>query len=393
MVNLKHLYGQRFQAYFRELQKYMQFIFTGHIAVVMLFAIGALGYSYSEWLKQPHPDFPVYLISSLALTIAILPNKPALLLRHADQYYLLPMAESIRSYIEPALKYSAFVVTARSLVVFIVLLPMLSKIGQVQSFSYLFIAIIVAVSAWWNVYTKYFHSLSNRYSTVWDVLIRALILICLFYGLFSSTLWATMIGITLAIVYLYVVKRAERNPFPFDQMIALEQSRMQRFYQFANYFTEVPYVKSKVSRRSWLDGVMPNKPLHTYLLTRSLLRKDELFYTWGRLVLLMLFIPLLDFSLVASVLVTVFSFAITIQLYQGLLYNQIFRMDMLYPNPNESREGATIRLVRKVAYIPLSLASMLLLWQHGVLYGVGVLIVSIFISEWFYNRKKRSSRN
>ena len=30
--------------------------------------------------------------------------------------------------------------------------------------------------------------------------------------------------------------------FPFDHFIEVEQSRMMRFYRFANYFTDVPHI-------------------------------------------------------------------------------------------------------------------------------------------------------
>ena len=34
-----------------EVQKYMRFVFTGHLAIVLVFVVGAVGYQYSEWLK------------------------------------------------------------------------------------------------------------------------------------------------------------------------------------------------------------------------------------------------------------------------------------------------------------------------------------------------------
>ena len=51
-------WSNRFNHYIDEVQKYMRFIFTGHMAIVLVFLIGAVGYQYSEWLKMVEPDFP-----------------------------------------------------------------------------------------------------------------------------------------------------------------------------------------------------------------------------------------------------------------------------------------------------------------------------------------------
>ena len=50
--------GTRFVHYINEFQKYLKYIFTGHIAIGSVFVIGAGGYTYSEWLKEVSPDFP-----------------------------------------------------------------------------------------------------------------------------------------------------------------------------------------------------------------------------------------------------------------------------------------------------------------------------------------------
>lgn len=389
MLKLNSLYGERFQSYFIELQKYMQYILSGHIAVVLLFTLGAAGYSYSEWLKVPHPDFPVIFVASLALSLLIVPNQPALLLRHADQYYLLPMAESLPSYIRPALRYSVFVVALRSVVALIALFPMLSRVGEVESSMLWSLVILVLVMAYWNVHTKYAATVAFVVPPLIDLCIRFIVLFALFYSFLSESYAVAVVFGFVGILYAWFMKKESRKPYPFDRMIAYEQQRMQRFYQFANYFTEVPHLRSKISRRAWLDGVLSNRTLNRFLFTRSFVRKDELFYTWLRLALLMIFAPLLSFSLLSTVFVVVFTFAISLQLYQGLLYNQLFRMDMLYPQVKESREAATIQLTRKVAYSPLLIASVLLMWQHPIVYGFAALVSGIVLSEWFYQRKKK----
>ena len=62
MNNLREIWGSRFVHYITELQKYLKYVFTGHLAIVFVFTIGAGGYAYSEWLKEVPADFPAALL-------------------------------------------------------------------------------------------------------------------------------------------------------------------------------------------------------------------------------------------------------------------------------------------------------------------------------------------
>lgn len=41
MNNLREIWGSRFVHYITELQKYLKYVFTGHLAIVFVFTIGA----------------------------------------------------------------------------------------------------------------------------------------------------------------------------------------------------------------------------------------------------------------------------------------------------------------------------------------------------------------
>ena len=71
MNNLRELWGARFFHYMTEFQKYMKYVFTGHLAIVLMFTIGAGGYAYSEWLKEVSADFPAALLAAILIGAAI----------------------------------------------------------------------------------------------------------------------------------------------------------------------------------------------------------------------------------------------------------------------------------------------------------------------------------
>lgn len=86
MKNLRDVWSSRFMHYIGEVQKYMQFIFTGHIAIVLVFLIGAGGYQYSEWLKVVQPDFPAEIVVAVIIGILLAFSRPTTLLREPIKY-------------------------------------------------------------------------------------------------------------------------------------------------------------------------------------------------------------------------------------------------------------------------------------------------------------------
>lgn len=389
MPNLASIYGKRFQSYFIELQRYMQFIISGHIAVVLLFVIGAAGYSYSQWLQAPPEDFPAFLVSAVVLTLIVVPNRPALLLKQADHYFFLPMEQQMRTYLRPALRWSELIVIVRSLVVMVVTIPLLTRVGGLSSSMVVGLAVVVTVLAIWNVRSKFYAFWAHDQVSVFDFVIRLGVLFGTFYFFLSSNWIVTgLLGVIGGVYYFFMLNKS-LAPYPFDRMIDMEQQRMQRFYQFANYFTEVPHVRSKVSRRAWLDGLLSKGNMHQFLIVRSFVRKDELFYMWLRLAILLVLVPFLSFSYVVAGLLVVFSFAIAIQTHQGLLFNQIFRMDMLYPQPEVSKQQVVIKFARLVSYAPLGLGAVVACLFHEPVLILVAVVAAVASIEWYFVRKKK----
>ena len=91
MKHVADVWAKRFAAYMTETQKYMRFIFTGHIGLVFVFVIGALGYQYSEWLSVVEKDFPVDWVVAVVVGAVVALRAPATLLKAPDQVYLLPL--------------------------------------------------------------------------------------------------------------------------------------------------------------------------------------------------------------------------------------------------------------------------------------------------------------
>ncbi|WP_432352755.1 ABC transporter permease [Sporosarcina sp. A2] len=389
MNSLREVWGNRFGKYVMELQRYLQYVFTGHLAIVLLFSIGAAGYAYSEWLKDVPADLPAVWIVALLLAASTVIATPVTLLKPADAVYLLPLEKELPTYTNRALNWTFFSKIPLPIVLFIVALPMLSAYDVGGKSVFIIAFLVILAVEWASVHTEFLYRKANEGQGVWqDRFIRFVLSTLLFYAVLAES-W--ILGVVLAIGYvLYGMlwkKKANGQPFPYTHFIELEQNRMMGFYRFANYFTEVPHLKGSISKRSWLGLFMPEAHVERahaqrFLLRRTFIRTDESFWLWLRLTVLsilgVLFIP---FPIVAFVFIGALAFASAIQTLQSLRGGDEFRMDMLFPNTEETRDFEVFRLTERVQWIQAGLVILAGLLIHGIsvtpiMMGAVVLIIS-----------------
>ena len=389
MNNLREVWGNRFGKYVMELQRYLQYVFTGHLAIVLLFSIGAAGYAYSEWLKDVPEELPVAWLVALIFAAATIFTTPVTLLKPADAVYLLPLEKELPTYTSRALNWTFFSKLPLPIILFIVSLPMLSayEIGGKSLYLVLLVGILGVELI--NVRTEFSYRKANDGQGVWkDRFIRFLMSTLLFYSTLSGV-WMLLAVVVLVYVIYGAIwsRRAAEKPFPYNHFIDLEQNRMMGFYRFANYFTEVPHLKGSVSKRSWLGMFMPDANVEktdaqAFLLRRTFIRTDEPFWLWLRLTLLsvvgVVFIP---FPIVAFIFIGALAFASAIQTLQTLRGGDEFRMDMLFPHAEETRGKEIFRLTERVQWLQAAIIMVAGVFNHGIsltplLMGVVVLIIS-----------------
>lgn len=356
MNSLREIWGNRFIHYMNELQKYMRFVFTGHLAIVLLFTIGAGGYAYSEWLKEVPSGFPSAIIAAVVLGAVLSMGSPVTLLKPADIVFFLPMENKLEEYLRRSLRYSLFSQLPIPYILFIVLLPLLAATDVAGKPQFILTAIVIFLVKWLYVETEYHYRRANEGEGIWkDRFVRFVLAALLIYVMLAgSPYFIPLVGALMAVYYLFWKKRSVANPFPYGHFITLEQNRMMRFYRFANYFTDVPHLKGSVSRRGWLGFLMrPARFGQTspqrYLLRRTLMRTDDIFWLWVRLTALsVLGVVLIPFPIVVYIFIGALAFASAIQLVHALRAGDDFRMDMLFPETNNTRTPAIRKTVSGV---------------------------------------------
>lgn len=399
MKNLHDVWSRRLTKYTVEVQNYLKYIFTGHIAVVLLFALGAAGFAYSEWIQNIPPDFPGALVLAVIFGVLLAISPPSTLLKEADSVYFLPLESKLDEFLKPALKWSFFSQLYLPVIVFIVSLPMVNALYGLPSSFLIGFPILLLLIKWWNVQTEFAFRKQGAGDGVWlDRLLRFL-LIGLFVYFYIEEQLIIAIVVLFAIIFYgkWIARKAVGKPFAYEHFIGLEENRMLRFYQFANYFTDVPHLKGKIKTRSWLNWVYrfikPGpKNAHLFLVWRTFIRSDELFYLWVRLTAIIMvgawFIP---FQIGVALFAGALAFATVIQIWQGLTHTQHFRMDNLFPLTHFSRQQAVRKLIMAMQVLQsIAAAAVLLLMGEMItaLLTFGVILIASLLTVTVLRKKK-----
>ncbi len=388
MKNLHDVWDKRLKRYTIEVQNYLKFIVTGHIAVVMLFVLGAAGYAYSEWVQNVPPDFPAAWLMAAIFGALLSYSPPTTLLKQADSVYLLPLESRLDEYTKPALRWTFASQLYLPIVAFVVSLPLVNALYGLPTSYLIGFPVLVLLIKWWNVKSEFYWRKSKRGQRVWiERLVRFLAVAGFVWSYTESQLIVAAIFLFAMIFYgRWIESKASGIAFPYDHFIELEENRMLRFYQFANYFTDVPHLKGKVRERRWLNPVyrlVQSKPsnAHLYLVARTFIRSNELFFLWVRLTLLILAGGwLIPFPVAAALFTGALAFASSIQLWQGLNQSQHFRMDQLFPLSGFNREKAVWIWVMSVQLIQAITGFIVLAAIGKLLTALVVLLVVPVVS-------------
>lgn len=389
MNNLANMWSTRFQHYMREVQRYTQYIFTGHLAIVLVFAIGALGYSYSEWLKTVPADFPAAILAAIVLSAATTLSAPTTLLKEADMVFFLPLEGQLPQYMKKSLRWTTISQLPFPLILYMVFLPLLTTVEVADNATLGWLAIFIVIFKWMSVDTEFSVHFATSGKSVWvDRGIRFILMAVAIYSWLSPYYYVIVIPIILLTLYtMYWKRQMATQAFPYEHFIQLEQNRMMRFYQFANYFTDVPHVKGAISRRSWLNPLMMKVTFERslaqrYLVQRTFFRTDDMFRLWLRLTVIVAAVTyIVSIPLVVYIFAGVIAFASAIQLIYAFRVGEDFRMDMLYPIQQEDRTKAIRQVVQKMQWIQTLLVMFAALIGFGfswtsLITGFIILIVS-----------------
>lgn len=386
MNNLTDVWRRRFNHYTNELQKYMRYIFTGHMALVIVFLLGAGGYKYSNWLKVASHDFPTILLVSVVMGIVLALSKPTTLIKKPDEVYLLPLESKMGLYFNKALNLTLMVQTPIAVVIYIIMWPMMRQIGEIEITGILIGFAFTILLKWWNIHVEFMFRWAMDGRWVWIDRIARMILTgtFLFCLLNHQSMQAVIVLVLLAVYPIMCKKQTLEKPFPYEPFVKLEENRMMGIYRFANYFTDVPAISGSIKRRRYLDfilGIVPKskKTTFDYYLLRSFIRTDDNFYLWVRLTAITALVAaFVHMPIVIAIVAAALAFATAIQLKQALGKSMDFSMSMLYPLKEGAREKSAMKIAR---YALVAQAIIVLLAGIGTPFFYLQAVVILVVGE------------
>ncbi|MGE7665894.1 ABC transporter permease [Ureibacillus composti] len=386
MNNLQSVWSKRFIHYMNEVQKYMKYVFTGHLAIVMVFVIGSVGYQYSEWLKVVDQDFPAVWLIAMIIGLVLGFSRPVTLLREPDQVYLLPVESKMSDYFKKALNWTFWSQIGLVAVVYLVSIPLLNAVTDLSTSEIWIGLLLIILLKYCNVQIEFNYRYSNRGNHVLiDRIARILLSILAVQTVLTTGFLVGLIYVILLVAYNFSLKKKVREqPIPYEHFVKLEQNRMMGFYRFANYFTDVPHLRGSIRRRSWLNSVYNFVPFNkrntqSYLVFRTFVRTDDHFYLWVRLTAITAIIAFfVNIPIVTWIVAAALSFATTIQLKYALLSSSEFRMDMLFPVEENQRNKGVRKLIRLFMIVQAIIVMLCSIGQP--LFFVSALVILI-ISE------------
>lgn len=208
MNSLNEVWSTRFNHYINEVQKYMRFVFTGHLAIVLVFIVGAVGYQYSEWLKVAPDTFPAEWIVSIIVGVILALSRPVTLFREPDQVYLLSLESKMTLYFKKALNYTFWSQVGLAVVIYIVAIPLLKAVTELSTNQIWLGVLFIAVLKFLNVQIEFNYRYGNRgENIVIDRITRALLSIITIQTALIMNYTMAIIFVVLLIVYNMALKK------------------------------------------------------------------------------------------------------------------------------------------------------------------------------------------
>ena len=306
---MNNLWKKRLNLYLKRMIKYYRYVFNDHFVIALLFLLGGISYTYSNFIKSLNVDLsypwakPVVII---VLLVMLQFGKVGTLIDEPDKVFLLPQEKGMREYLMKAQKRAWVSNSVIQIVVWIVLRPFIYygvHLNLVESIILLLSQVALKVAQVNLFFIRAFEAKyqAGKYSLIFNYVVP---LIVYMLGLYASIYFA--LGITVGLI-LYLKSLPKNKIIQWNYLIDVEKLRLMRKYSFFNLFTDVPQVKKKAKRRKYLDWLIPKfKNVYGYLFIRAIIRNGEYSGLYIRLTVIefivLLFIPKFWLSLVIGML-------------------------------------------------------------------------------------------
>lgn len=389
------LFKERVASYYAEVRKYTRYMFNDHLLFVLVFALGAILYYYSGWVKTIDETYPVPLLMAAVLAIVLVWSPVYTYIKRPDTVYLLPLEEEMKTYLQKAVwtSFAAQIYVLVALLAFSI--PMYAAVKQTGFGSFfIFLAVLLAAKLW-NLFCRLEAlNLPSNEKRIIDLAVRLLQNFVLLYAVFSGYMAIAGLAVLFMLLWLFHMGRQGNRPLKWELLADLEEKRLADFYRIANMFTDVPHLRGTVKRRAWLDGLLPGPQsgTHTYLLFRTFVRMNEYFGLYIRLTiiaaLIILFSGTMAVQLIAALL---FLYLTGFQIMPIAVRHDHIIWPRLYPAGNGEKKAAVQKLLMRIMLVQSILFAGLSI-INGTLNGAVIVLAASLVFSIFFSKIYAPSR-
>lgn len=393
---MEQLWKTRKQQYHKMLLKYLKYVFNDHFVLAMLFILGGLSLGYGNFLKHlslhAHLQGTVWVFLLFYLLLLHV-GRPILLIKPADQAFLLPKTGEMRQYLHLSLQYTLQKVLTLQVIVLLITVP------------YLRLALHFS---WWAVSLLFIYQiglkvvlLKQQYSTLQQnnsvtmkqLLINWLVPLIGYLAFVKPTFaWFSLIVLVSLIVFTWQKGQVD-SWLNWPLLVQSEKQRMLNVWRFFALFTEVPALETKAKRRAYLDWLLPKtKQPYRFLYGRGFLRNSDYSNLCARLtvlgIIILCFIQQWYFALGLAL---VFNYLILFQLLPFINYYQNIVFIHLYPQTAKTQQKSFQQLLFKIATgtsILFALASLVGThsFKDTLMILVALLIEAFFVQKTYLHK-------
>lgn len=392
-MNITALFQKRMSIYYKNLGKYLKYVLNDHFVLALLLMVGALGFSYSEYLEVVSAEaFAPRFILIAVIYSFLTAGGIRTLIESADAIFLMPKEKELDKVMIKNLIYSLIIYISIISFLGFITLPLLNALGIIAGNNhYIWLVSLICLKISFIVYKfNALKNISDKHLSLYKVILCISELIILIVSVFLSLTVGVFLSVCLMVasfILLAGTLRTER--WNWVRLVETENKRVQSIYRLINLFIETPYSPNKVRRMKLFDNIFQNKlskeSPHTYYLSRVFVRNTTFSGLYIRLVfigsLLMVFTNNVFLNSGLSVL---FLYLIGFQL---LPLNQIIQKSLhfkLYPKPNADK----ISSIQKLLFLLLSFTAVVFAlmsinggWQLSI---VLLCVNSLFIWGFVY---------
>ncbi|MEN1937033.1 ABC transporter permease [Paenibacillus sp. 102] len=397
-MSIETLWSTRFQKHIQNSLTYFFRMISGLLySFIFISCIGA--YYYAQFLKTSPSKGIALLLIITVLTIMITRCKVRTFIQKPDAVYLLALEEKLTSYFRQSLLYNYVIQLFPLLFTFLIITPLAMQTLQTTVPFLCTIFFILMLLKGWNLYINWIWR--DQYNGQIWLIIRLTCNALILYMLFQSVSVVLLGAVLLlpALILIYTVKQPTKR-IGWEYIIEQEEKMDMHFYQFANFFTDVPQLKKQVKQRkwltNWLEPILHKKQsTFLYLNTLSFLRANDYFGIYVRLTILgsfiLYFVPnVFTKGAITCCLLYMTSMQLR-SLWKYFLGNNIVA---LYPISFEERVHQFLTLVFSLAIVQLAVFSTILFASLlEFLPVLSTVIVSILLIKFIIvpKTKKRIS--